>query len=437
MRKVFRKIHLWLSIPLGLIITVICLSGAMLVFRDEIDELTHHDRYFVKDVIGDPLSIEVLADKVNSQLTDNSVTSVRVPADPDRNYVFGLAKNRSSAYVNPYTGELVDITQRAGDSFFGTMLRLHRWLLDGSRDLGKSIVGYTTLVFVFIIITGFFIWWPKSRKQLKNRLQVKTKYGIKRFWIDTHTTIGMYAFIGLLVLSLTGLTYSFRWYNKGFYKMFGVEVPEQNRKPQNQTNASDGSKNRKDTHKDKGKEISDNHSKSDSVIVVNTAVNDNMVAAVDSGKHHGKQNQGERRGVATKNDTEQQNDSIVQDKNIMNSWTSLLAELRILNPEFKSISIQEGSATVMQDHTFGNSRASDKYTFDNQTGEITNIQLYKDQDKLTKMRGWVYSIHIGSWGGLFSKTLTCIVALIGASLPLTGYYMFYIKRKRKLKKTTI
>ena len=32
MKKIFEKIHLWLSVPFGLIITLICFSGAMLVF---------------------------------------------------------------------------------------------------------------------------------------------------------------------------------------------------------------------------------------------------------------------------------------------------------------------------------------------------------------------------------------------------------------------
>ena len=36
MRKLFRNIHLWLSLPLGLIISVICLSGASLVFERDI-----------------------------------------------------------------------------------------------------------------------------------------------------------------------------------------------------------------------------------------------------------------------------------------------------------------------------------------------------------------------------------------------------------------
>jgi len=38
MNKFFRQLHLWLSVPFGLIITIICFTGAMLVFESEITE---------------------------------------------------------------------------------------------------------------------------------------------------------------------------------------------------------------------------------------------------------------------------------------------------------------------------------------------------------------------------------------------------------------
>ena len=61
-------------------------------------------------------------------------------------------------------------------------MRLHRWLLDeykrdGSFAWGKTIVGYSTLVLVIIIISGLVIWYPRNKKVLKNRLKIKTKAG--------------------------------------------------------------------------------------------------------------------------------------------------------------------------------------------------------------------------------------------------------------------
>ena len=47
MNKVFRKIHLWLSVPVGLIITVICLTGAALVFERDVTESLDPELYKV------------------------------------------------------------------------------------------------------------------------------------------------------------------------------------------------------------------------------------------------------------------------------------------------------------------------------------------------------------------------------------------------------
>ena len=56
MKKAFRKIHLWLSVPFGVIITLICFSGAMLVFENEIMQMTHRHLYYVEK-IGKNLSL--------------------------------------------------------------------------------------------------------------------------------------------------------------------------------------------------------------------------------------------------------------------------------------------------------------------------------------------------------------------------------------------
>lgn len=109
------------------------------------------------------------------------------------------------------------------------MMRLHRWLLDeykrdGSFAWGKTIVGYSTLVLVIIIISGLVIWYPRNKKVLKNRLKIKTKAGWFRFLYDLHVSGGFYAALLLLVLALTGLTWSFGWYRDAFYTVFGIST---------------------------------------------------------------------------------------------------------------------------------------------------------------------------------------------------------------------
>lgn len=373
MRKIFRQIHLWLSVPFGLIITLICFSGAMLVFENEVNELSRHDLYYVKAVGAEPIPIEQLLDKVATTLPDSvSVTGVNIYSVSERTYQISLSKpRRASLYVDQYTGEVKGKSERS--SFFMFMFRMHRWLLDsmnpGNEGVfwGKMIVGVSTLLFVFVLISGIVIWWPRTRKALKNSLKISATKGWKRFWYDLHVAGGMYALILLLAMALTGLTWSFPWYRTAFYKVFGVEV-------QQRTDAS---------------------------------------LARQESKKGGREN-GEKRSPFA-------------------HWQEVYDKLSLQNPEYKQISVSSGTASVSFNR-FGNQRASDRYSFNPKNGEFTETSLYQHQDKSGKIRGWIYSVHVGNWGGMLTRILTFIAALIGAALPLTGYYLWIKKLMNKRKR---
>ena len=63
-RKLFRKLHLWLSLPFGLIIMTTCLTGALLVFEKEITELVRHDSYTIPVRKTQSLSLQSLLERV-------------------------------------------------------------------------------------------------------------------------------------------------------------------------------------------------------------------------------------------------------------------------------------------------------------------------------------------------------------------------------------
>ena len=62
--KIFRKIHLWLSVPFGVIITLICFSGAMLVFEPEITRGLKGDIYYVTSAEGVPIDMKELMENM-------------------------------------------------------------------------------------------------------------------------------------------------------------------------------------------------------------------------------------------------------------------------------------------------------------------------------------------------------------------------------------
>ena len=402
MKKIFRKIHLWLSVPFGLIITLVCFSGAMLVFENEVNEWLRRDLYYVETVKESPLPMDKLLEKVATTLPDSvSVTGVSISSDPGRAYQVSLSKpRRASLYVDQYTGEVKGKSERSG--FFMFMFRMHRWLLDsmnpGNEGIfwGKMIVGVSTLLLVFVLISGIVIWWPRTRKALKNSLKITATKGWRRFWYDLHVAGGMYALIFLLAMALTGLTWSFPWYRTAFYKVFGVEV---------QQRAAQGHEQKSDAQK-----------------------RDTKLAAHREKKREGNE---VRKGERSRRPENNHSDMYSVTSPFV-YWQEIYDKLRHQNPEYKQISISSGTASVSFNR-FGNQRAFDRYSFNTDNGEFTETSLYQHQDKSGKIRGWIYSVHVGNWGGMFTRILTFIAALLGAALPLTGYYL-WIKRLIKVRK---
>ena len=386
MKKALRKIHLWLSVPTGIIITLVCFSGAMLVFEKEVTEAIKPELYFVKEAKGDPIPMQQLMEKVEETLPDSvSISGVTVFADSTRTYQVSLSKpRRASIYVNQYTGEVTGRSERL--PFFNTMFHLHRWLLGSSSGVGKLLTGICTFVLVFILLTGILMWLTNRNKPLKASLAIHVTKGWGRFWHDLHVAGGIYTTIFLLAMALTGLTWSFSWYRTGFYACFGVESSEKGG-AHGEGGNSHG--------EGRGSRGEGRYSHGDG-----------------RNNHEGKR--GEGRGFHRRSP--------------YRHWDDVLNEVALKNPGYQQITLKPEVAEVVSEGRLS-MRAADKYSYDRRSGEITDVQLYSAGKKDTKVRSGVYMVHTGSWGGIITRILNFLAAFIGATLPLTGYWLWF-RRKR-------
>lgn len=378
MIKIFHKIHLWLSVPFGIIITLICFSGAMLVFEPDITRIIRSEVYYATSSEGKPLPMDVLMEKVKATLPDSvSITGITVFADKDRTYQVNLSKpRRASMFIDQYSGNITGKYERIG--FFSIMFKLHRWLLDSSNPhggglkIGKLIVGVSTCIFVIALISGVVIWWPRVRKGLRRSLTITTKNGWRFFWKSLHVAGGMYALVIVLVMALTGLTWSFDWYRSAFYAVCGVEYAPRHNNGRNAKNSRDSH----NAHGIKRERIDDG--KED----------------IETWRQHSE----------------------------FGHWQQFYDELKIQNPDAPQITIGIEKATVKLG-SMGNGRASDSYVYKNRTEAISPSAKYADSDPADKLRGWIYSIHTGSFGGMATRIMWFFASILGASLPITGYYM--------------
>ena len=461
MKNFFRKFHLWLSVPFGIVITIICFTGALLVFEEEITAATGNGITAVAPT-GESLPLNVLADKVDATLpADVDVKGIVVSCSPHEAYKVNLSKPKKSAvYVNQYTGEVIGKDERL--PFFQAVFRLHRWLMDsnpgdGKIFWGKMIVGTSTLACVIILLTGLVIWWPRNRKMLMNRLQIALRKGQNRFWYDLHVAGGFYALLLLLAMALTGLNWSFEWYKNGVYGLFGAgndNIAVENKVPVKATETAScpgscgtctlpacvySAGNTADTAV-QGVTAQWN------VDAVTAATNVADTRYVDAGTAVSITDV-DAVTAATAVDA-QSGATVVADGNSsatslaaasqsteFDGWLKAYESVVALVPNFETITVSAGAVSV-KGSRYGNMRAADKYLFDEATGKIVGVEPYKDSDRESRIGGWFYTIHIGSWGGVFSKICSFLAALLGATLPLTGYY-FWIRRlygKRKDRK---
>lgn len=460
MKKALRKLHLWLSIPFGIFITLICLSGASLIFEAEITRWLQPERYYVEQVGEKTLPLGKLAARVAETLPEGvEVTGVTLFSDPERTAQVNITKRHSYVYVDPYTGTITGESKRP--AFFSFMFKLHRWMLGGADSFGKKWVGISTLLFIIILITGVIIWWPRTLEQLGHRLKISANKGWNKFWHDLHVAAGMYVLIFVLAMALTGLTWSFPWYRSGFYKVFGVEMQQggpgghggpggapqgapqggrdgearQGGRPENRGEMQA-------EHRGEGRPKNRGGMRPES----RPAEAEGAEAGFERSERgeHGATREGVR-GFAERNVQAERNGEGHEGRSSRGGepwsrrfnggpdifgagrkyalWQKVYLQLKEENPAYSQITVSDGKASVSFDK-LGNRRAADSYTFDTRTGAITSKTLYKDSDRAGKLRGWIYSVHVGNWGGVLTRILAFLSALIGASLPITGYYLW-------------
>lgn len=459
MKNIFRKLHLWVSIPFGIVITITCFTGALLVFESDITAFMNRNLTSVNPA-GKPLPVDELVAKVEPALDEGvTVTGVSVSDNPAEAYKVNLSKpHRAAIYVDQYTGEVKGRYERP--AFFDVTRRLHRWLMDtrpedGAIYWGKLIVGASTLAFVAILITGIVIWWPRNRKMLKNRLQIAVKKGKNRFWYDLHVAGGFYAVLFLLAMALTGLTWSFEWYSKGFYGVMGIEMSKDSGKQGGKREAKQGGGERNTASEESGVNKTEPYlgecigdcSRCDGVpcgktpppapsdVIADASTGATVVADASTGATV----VADASTGATVVADASTGATVVADnyKSVDRShWQDALDSVLAKADDYSEVTVSDGVVTVTL-NGLGNQRASDKYKFDKTTGEIISAELYSEAAIDKKAGGWVRTIHVGTWGGVLSKILYFLAALLGATLPLTGYY-FWIRRlygKKKSDKT--
>ena len=217
--KINAWLHLWLGLVSGIIVFIVALTGCILVFEQEFESLTQPWLHVERPANAPYLTPSVIQNKVAPLFPNKKITGIWYYGH-ERSAQISMNSD-SLVYVNPYTAAVVGIVDH--DNFFHFVLEGHTelWIESkiGDVAIGPTIVGYATLIFFVLLVSGLILWWPKKWNKSNRDKSFKIKWNakFKRVNYDLHNVLGFYALIVALLITITGLSMSFSWVAKSVY----------------------------------------------------------------------------------------------------------------------------------------------------------------------------------------------------------------------------
>lgn len=232
-RKVIFWIHLCCGVTGGIVIFTMCVTGALLAFEKNIIENVEHDQRFI--AAGEHrLSVREILGRVVEAKPETKPSNITVQADPAAAVLVALGRD-GQVFVDPYTGTITGEGNRGVRGFFRTVTDLHRYIaLSGDgRPVGKAITGACNLMFLFLAMSGFYIWMPRrfSWQHLRRVIWFRGGLAAKARDFNWHNTIGFWSSGVLIVLTVTAAVISYQWAGNLVYTLTGNEVPRQQQQP--------------------------------------------------------------------------------------------------------------------------------------------------------------------------------------------------------------
>ena len=214
-------IHLWLGLLSSIVICIICLTGCLYAFKNQITDLYNYDKVFLK-THSNSTNIDEIQKYFSEQ--DKELNQLVIPDDKDRSWsIYYTDKNNNShfTYFDPYLKKELGASDDTLTPFFRTVIGLHKNLLLG--DFGRQIVGVSVLIFLLLLFSGLILWFPKKLKFLKQGLTIKFNSKFERLNYDLHNVLGFYAGIFLTIIAITGLYITYPWVKNTIITSLGGE----------------------------------------------------------------------------------------------------------------------------------------------------------------------------------------------------------------------
>ncbi|MBZ0181402.1 MAG: PepSY domain-containing protein [Melioribacteraceae bacterium] len=228
LRKIINKIHLVLGLASGIVVFIVSITGCLYVFQKEIQDFTQPYRFV--EISGNEFLLPSQLKAAVEEETNGKFVSTIYYHEKNRSAIAILSNKDpfyyDAVFINPYTAEILSINDLTKD-FFVVVQNLHTRLLLPA-EIGEAIVGYSTLIFFLMMLSGIYLWWPRKRNAYKQRFSLRWNANLKRRNYDLHNVLGFYMMWIAIFIVFTGLMWSFKWISDPVYSLVtgGKEIVE-------------------------------------------------------------------------------------------------------------------------------------------------------------------------------------------------------------------
>ncbi|SDI97270.1 PepSY-associated TM helix domain-containing protein [Chryseobacterium jejuense] len=379
-RKAALQLHLWLGLTSGLVVVIMASTGCILAFEEELKNFIHPDRYFTEMIGTKKLPLSELSLQAEKALPEElKIKRVQISSDPSRTYVFRTLKMDNDALT-----------------YWGTYLYYYRVYIDPYTGKVQEVEDAKHDFFEIVL-------------DLHKRLLLGEKIG---------KTITGYSTLMLAIILLSGLII---WYPKKMSKnmlkgMFFIKI------------SASWKRVNYDLHNVLGfYAIIPLILISYSALIWNFENIDKWVKNTLNGKAPTEQ----------KAKSSLPSEEFTKHDFVLNSIGEKV-EKDLVNKKEAMINFPRSEeGTYYAELTYGNKQyQNEQYNFDQYSGKILKHQFYKDE-KIgygTALRERNYDLHTGSIFGVFGRIIYLLAGIIATSLPITGFIIYFNRKKKKPKK---
>jgi len=235
--KLFRKFifwcHLLCGVVAGTIILLMSVTGVLLTYERQM--IAWSDKRAAAAETAPSQEAAAPATVIAASLRAEGRPPGGVTIWRDKEMPVELTFGRERKLVSPHREAAVDSTGKAR-AFFQGVREWHRWLAMGEdkRALGKGITGACNLAFLGLVVTGFYLWFPRNWSWGNVRAVLLFRRGLrgKARSFNWHNVIGFWSAIPLAIIIASGAVISYKWAGNLVYAAWGEKPPGERRPPQ-------------------------------------------------------------------------------------------------------------------------------------------------------------------------------------------------------------